>query len=576
MQVDLVRLLAALLLSVVCAGASSQPEAPESTILVNHVGFTPGAAKFCLVKGTAPAKFRLVSVDGNDAVFTGRLTPAGGDFEGYLVGEFTRFERSGMYRVHCAQRASGPFRIAPDVYRDGVQKAVTYLSIQRCGPSTTGYHHPCHLDDGRRADTGAHQDVTGGWHDACDLRRWVTATIYGMIGLSRVAEAFPAPDSGKIVEELQWGNHYFLAMQEPAGYVMSFCGGDFKRHGDDNRWTDNVPGNEDDRHIAVGPVDAAAQYCFIMAQAAVVRMTRQSDPAYARKCEAAARRCLDWCIREKAARTTTDLGAAAAACAEMYRTFHEPRFAELAADFGRQVMARQVTKRPDNQTPIRGFFRTSESDPRPLAEIYRGPWGLLGLCSLAETFPDQGDAPRWRSAIRMYCGDYLAAMAPRNGFGIVPYAMYTGQAPGGRHVGRYGYRYFFECKPEWWVGINANVASAGVGLVWASRLLKEPAWASLAQRQLDWILGVNPFDASTMEDVGRNQPKQFRTSEFNPITPHIPGAVMNGIGGTVDDRPSLLPGHWQTCEYWTPMTCYTMWLMTELEGVTEADSSKSQ
>ena len=255
--------------------------------------------------------------------------------------------------------------------------------------------------------------------DACDLRRWVTATIYGMIGLSKVAEAtHPAMDSGIIIEELHWGNRYFLAMQEPAGYLMSFCGGDFDRHGDDNRWTDNLPGNEDDRRIMVKPVNAAAQYCFIMAQAAVVRMTRQNDPAYARKCEEAARRCLEWNVREKAARTTTDLGAAAAACTEMYRTFREPRFAELAADFGRQVMARQVTDSPDEQTHVRGFFRTSEKDARPLKDIYRGPWGLLGLCSLAETFPDHGDAQRWRAAIGMYCGEYLVPMVRRNAFGM--------------------------------------------------------------------------------------------------------------------------------------------------------------
>ena len=29
---------------------------------------------------------------------------------------------------------------------------------------------------------------------------------------------------------------------------------------------------------------------------------------------------------------------------------------------------------------------------------------------------------------------------------------------------------------------------------------------------------------------------------YDSTTPHIPGAVMNGIGGTVDDRPNLMPG----------------------------------
>lgn len=121
-----------------------------------------------------------------------------------------------------------------------------------------------------------------------------------------------------------------------------------------------------------------------------------------------------------------------------------------------------------------------------------------------------------------------------------------------------------EHKSSWWVGINANLASAGVGLIKASRILDDPALACLAQRQLDWILGVNPFDASTVEGVGRNQPAQFIATEYSPPTPPIPGAVMNGIGGTAADQPELAPGSWQTCEYWTPMVCYTMWLMSEL------------
>ncbi len=98
--------------------------------------------------------------------------------------------------------------------------------------------------------------------------------------------------------------------------------------------------------------------------------------------------------------------------------------------------------------------------------------------------------------------------------------------------------------------------------IWPGSPLEEPG--CIRQWQLDWILGVNPFDASTMTGVGQNQPKQFVTGEFKPVTPLIDDAVMNGIGGTPDDAPGLKPGSWQTCEYWTPTVCYTMWLMSEL------------
>jgi hypothetical protein len=115
------------------------------------------------------------------------------------------------------------------------------------------------------------------------------------------------------------------------------------------------------------------------------------------------------------------------------------------------------------------------------------------------------------------------------------------------------------------MSVATGACSTGVGLVKASRLLNEPEWAALAQRQLDWVLGANPFGASTMVGVGTNQPAQFRTMEFKLTTPLIAGAVMNGIGGTAEDQTALNPGSWQTCAYWTPMIGYTLWLTVELQ-----------
>ena|SRR5438874_888308 len=119
---------------------------------------------------------------------------------------------------------------------------------------------------------------------------------------------------------------------------------------------------------------------------------------------------------------------------------------------------------------------------------------------------------------------------------------------------------------DWWVGVNAHLASHGVGLSRAARILKDAKLASLAQRQLDWVLGVNPFNASWVTDVGRNQPALYRTGQFTPPVPQIAGGVMNGIGGSDDDQPVLEPGSWNTCEYWTPMVAYVMWLMVELQS----------
>ena len=340
---------------------------------------------------------------------------------------------------------------------------------------------------------------------------------------------------------------------------MNYCGGN-----DGNRWTENKEGDQDDRPIHTEACNATAQFCFILAQAATVRLTREAEPAYAARCREAALRCLAWCRTNNAGRASTDLGAAVAACVELHRTFGDDQYRTLAAEYGRRLLALQVSERGGGDAAVRGFFRTSPTDAEPRRDISHGCWHLIGLCEALERFPDHADAAAWRQAIRLHVDDYLTPMLARSAFGIAPFGLFSKKTGGGRRAGDYWYRYFMDPSPRWWVGINANLASTGVGLAKASKLLQEPRLAALAQRQLDWILGVNPFDASTMTGVGRNQPRQFVTGEFKPVTPLIDGAVMNGIGGTSDDQPDLKPGSWQTSEYWTPMVCYTMWLMSEL------------
>jgi hypothetical protein len=442
-----------------------------------------------------------------------------------------------------------------------MRKMIAYFARQRCGDSKTGYNAPCHLDDGRRADNGRRHDATGGWHDACDVRKWVNATIFGMIGLSRVLERPPqGQDPAQVLEELRWGNQYFLKMQEPAGYVMEYCGGN-----DGNRYTDNLPDTPDDRQVQTRVCELPAQFHFVTAQAAMARHARPADPAYAGTCERAARRCLKWCTNGRRNHTSTSLAAAVLACVELHRSFDDDASRDLAADFARQLIELQ-----SSAAPVAGMFLRSAQRPEPQREIMHGNLPLLALCALLERFASHPEAGKWRDALRLHAA-FLIAMAGRSAFGTVPYGVYFGPDPGGgRRLGDHWYRWFMPRKNEnpssqdWWVGINAHLASNGAGLCRASRLLRQAELATLAQRQLDWIVGVNPFNASTISGVGSNQPPLFVTREFKPSTPEIPGGVMNGLGGTDEDEPSLLPGSYHTCEYWTPMVTYVLCLMHEI------------
>ncbi len=294
-------------------------------LLINQSGYLPGAGKNLVAPGKRNGKFEIVDLENQTIVFTGFLHPFSGDFGDYSVGDFTELKRTGRYFIKYDTLRSWPFAVSSSVYKPVMDMIVNYFSLQRCGSSTTGYLSPCHLDDGIRMDNGKHLDVTGGWHDASDLRKWVDATVYGMIGLSKTFELQNQPENNrvKILEELMWGNQYFLKMQEPQGYIMNYVGGDVQKHSDSNRWTNNdiekeggelkfvkpntgtstsdmlIFGSQDDRVIRTDPVGITGQYNFITSEAIMARITKTGNPDYSQKCLAAAKNVLNGAPRKQ-------------------------------------------------------------------------------------------------------------------------------------------------------------------------------------------------------------------------------------------------------------------------------------
>jgi hypothetical protein len=569
-------------------------------LLVNQVGYVPNAGKTVITKGSAERKFEIVNLENQQVVYEGNFKSNSCDFGEYSVGDFSSLTQEGYYYIKSDTLRSYPFHISQKIYQLPIDLIVGYFSLQRCGSSTIGYLSPCHLDDGVRMDNGKHQDVTGGWHDATDLRKWVSATIYGMIGLSKTYELLDKKNSEreKILDELMWGNQYFLKMQEPQGYVMNFVGGDINHplaKGEwitDNRWTDNeigkeggelrivrpttgksdwkilIYGTKDDRIIQTDPVDIVGQYNFITSQAIMARITKNKNSAYSQRCLQAAIKCFDWCNKTDEETNTGDIGASIQSAIEMYKTTKQDIYKNFAIAKVSQLKSLQVNIQ---NSSVGGFFYTTTSDHEPYKHIWHGPLEFISLCDLIQTFPMDKDVTLWKEMITNYARHYLLFMSQRNSFGIIPYGLYAKEDPGGsRKVGDYWYRYFMPPELSWWVGINANIASAGVGLMKAADILKDSKLKYIAQKQLDWIIGVNPFNSSTIVGLGYNHPLHYigASTAFNPATPVLPGAVMNGIGGENNDQPTLgHPGNYHMSEYWTPMVAYTMWLMAEINNM---------
>ena len=118
----------------------------------------------------------------------------------------------------------------------------------------------------------------------------------------------------------------------------------------------------------------------------------------------------------------------------------------------------------------------------------------------------------------------------------------------------------------YWNGINPRIGYAGAALVAGGMLVNDPDAIRIGQQQLDFIYGCNPFHASTATGLGYNQPDYFKSFEYKPPTPETLGAVMAGIGSSENDLPVLLPGWWQTTEYWMEAVTGTIMLLNELNS----------
>jgi hypothetical protein len=97
----------------------------------------------------------------------------------------------------------------------------------------------------------------------------------------------------------------------------------------------------------------------------------------------------------------------------------------------------------------------------------------------------------------------------------------------------------------------------------AGRAFGKQEYRELALRQLEWVMGSNPFGACLMTGEGMRNP--YPHSRYVGL---IPGGIMNGIAGNMKDEPVLDMSNgfdWRTTEYWSPHNAWFEWAVGNLE-----------
>ena len=252
---------------------ASDPAVRTDAILVNHVGFLPDSPKYCVIPQPPEKTFSIHRL--KDCVWTqahqGTLTEGGPELEAGWVGEFTSLQEEGIYQVRCGARQSRCFVVWSRVYDAPMRVLYNYFPWQRCGDSLTGWAAPCHVDDGRIAETGEHQDLSGGFHQSCDLRKWASVEVIGLMGLNRFGQIqSPRWDNGRVAEDLRWGGDYYQKLvREDGGMLDSVF----------------IPLGWGPRDFYLSDAPPPAMWSNIRYQAMLATYFKSREAAYAEKCE---------------------------------------------------------------------------------------------------------------------------------------------------------------------------------------------------------------------------------------------------------------------------------------------------
>lgn len=491
------------------------------------------------------------------------------DFGPWLVGDFSHITANGVYQAMCGNALGPSFAIRDDVWLRILPECIRYFQVQSCGRNVPGWHEACHLDDGYLKDEDRYINAVGGWHDAGDFRKWATSTSLNAIALLIGHRLWSGREDrlgvepGIFLREALQGVHYFLGIQDPAtGALLQNIGGgrDLPHDNLDCRYTDNIKQSGDERRIWPGWAQPAAKFTTLFALYA--NALREQDPQLANRCRAAARQSLRFDLSDHH-QTADALQWRAWGYLELWRDSQQDEDKHEAVAALDALLALQVTDYIGGQQLTRGFFRRSAGEDDFHRKHVGASYPIWVLAEFLEVWPDHPQAGRWRDAIALWVDEYALVFAGRNPFGLLPYGLYP--KPSAEHP-HHQYRplgeglcfRYFIAGPKF--GTNARCSLDAAAFAAAARALDRPALATAGYRLLEWTLGNNPFELSTMNGVGVSQPCALSFQKGN-----IPGGVTMGIFGDEQDMP-WYPHPWAcTDEYYGYQTSHFTWALLALQ-----------
>ncbi len=555
----------------------------DGRIAYCHSGYVTGGVKYAVTQMKA-ASFRIEDAATGAAVYEGRSQEVTDPIGTFTVADFTSLKQEGLFRLRIGGAATEPFRIDAHPFDSVFAKVLNFFAQERCGTAVDGVHEICHLNAFSRHPDGRRLSVAGGWHDAGDLSQGTANSSEITLASLEAAAAVRAREpelADRLMAEARWGLQWLLRTAFGDGYRPSSTGLQI--------WTRNIEGAPDDvlcdterrafKNLMVATAEAEGAAAF-----------RTSDPYFA-----------DWCLRSAIRDFNFGLdpreneigcwseyfGAVLLAASALADATNEGDYLRRVEPVAARLLACQQIAPVGEAFRLGGYFNKDEKSGRPLAypDEHEHTVGL-GLIRFAQRTKNEALRADCKAAVRRYC-DYLRAIAKVNApYGVLPAYVYDIHEIRDHRPPQMTDEQFAETNAHWHAQLKNGIRMDdrhylrrmpdprhGLGYflppLSRAKIAAEAAqWLGaddlreIAVRQLEWILGLNPFSASCVYGAGYN---------CHPLYVGFSGQFTGGVPCGIksfgdDDEP-----YWPTatnCIYKEvcvmPASLF-LWIMGDLE-----------
>ncbi len=476
---------------------------PQLKLLVDQLGYAPDSpSKTVVLQSTMPLDqvppARFINEQTGEVVWKADWIAHGflPDWDRYhWTVDFSGLKQPGRYVIAVGDGAaatrSPSFQIADKLLStETAELAYRFFYYQRCGTEIPGFHAACHLDDAKMPD-GSHRDLTGGWHDAGDYNKYNGLTPESVYALAlayhckpKLYDQWDRDQNGlaDILDEAIWGAQFLQKMLDSVRMeLLDSVYSGYRFWGPPEDETDNLPSTGDERPVRPGRGDLS--YCvpgFALLGHALKKSNRQETVDYGQQ------------LIDLAEQFYKKIGGGIDRLIPLYESTGNDRYRKLA-----QQRAQSLLKSQHSQT-VSGF--------RELAHY-------------AIKFPDDELAPSIRQLANQRATELAEICDDR--FGVA-------RRPDGDKSLVYCRQY--NHVNDWYVGETSYRLDAAIDALLADRV-GAPLGRKIAEDQIHWLLGRNPFGICYMEGVGsKNLPLYHHRYNMIPGNPRgaVPGALING------------------------------------------------